>query len=129
MKKVITGDHAVAMGAKVIEKHFTIDKSLPGPDHQASLSPDELSMMVKNIRHVEEALGNGIKRPSVCEFKNIPIVRRSVFAARDIRRGEIFTEKDLIAKRPGTGISPMKWERVVGSRAKRDFHNDEMIEL
>lgn len=120
---------AAALGAEVIEKHFTIDKSLPGPDHQASLSPDELAKMVQSIRHVEEALGDGIKRPSACELKNIPIVRRSVFAARDIRRGETFTEKDLIAKRPGTGINPMEWDRVIGSRAKRDFHDDEMIEL
>lgn len=120
---------AAALGAEVIEKHFTIDKSLPGPDHQASLSPNELAKMVQGIRHVEEALGDGIKRPSACELKNIPIVRRSIFAARDIRRGETFTEKDLIAKRPGTGISPMRWDQVVGSHAKRDFHDDEMIEL
>ena len=120
---------AVALGAQIIEKHFTIDKDLPGPDHQASLSPDELSALVKAVRNVEQAMGDGKKVPTACELKNIPVVRRSIFAARDIRRGEIFTEKDLITKRPGTGINPMDWKRVIGRRAKRDFYDDEMIEL
>ncbi|MBF0504250.1 MAG: N-acetylneuraminate synthase [Candidatus Omnitrophica bacterium] len=120
---------AVALGAGIIEKHFTTDKRLPGPDHQASLDPQELLSLVRSIRNVELAMGDGKKQPSACELKNIPVVRRSIFAARDICQGEILTQKDLIAKRPGTGISPMAWDRVIGRRAKRDFHDDEMIEL
>jgi len=120
---------AVALGAKIIEKHFTIDKNLPGPDHQASLTPNELMSLVKAIRNVEKAMGDGKKIPSDCELKNISVVRRSIFAARDIRRGEIFTEENLITKRPGTGISPMEWKKVIGRRAQRDFCDDEMIEL
>jgi N,N'-diacetyllegionaminate synthase len=98
---------AAALGAEVIEKHFTADKSLPGPDHQASLSPDELAALVKGVRKIEQAMGDGRKRPSPKELVNLPLVRRSIFAARDIRKGELFTEENLIAKRPGTGISPM----------------------
>jgi len=120
---------AATLGAEVIEKHFTIDKTLPGPDHQSSLSPDELAGLVRSIRNVERALGDGRKRPSPCELKNIPVLRRSIFAAQPIYRGEVFSEKNLIAKRPGTGISPMEWDRIIGQHAKRDFREDEMILL
>ena len=120
---------AVAMGATVIEKHFTLDRSQAGPDHKASLEPKELAAMVAAIRNIEQALGDGIKRPSASESKNIPIARRSLVAARTIRAGEIFDETNLAAKRPGTGISPMRWDEVVGRRASRDFFPDELIEL
>jgi len=120
---------AVALGATVIEKHFTLDRHLPGPDHQASLEPHELSAMIAAIRNIEVALGDGIKRPSPSESKNIPIARRSLVASRAIRMGEVFTESNLAAKRPGTGISPMRWDEVLGRPATRDFAKDELIEL
>ncbi|AMQ87979.1 N-acetylneuraminate synthase [Marinobacter sp. LQ44] len=120
---------AVALGATVIEKHFTLDRSLPGPDHRASLEPDELKAMVQGIRNIEKALGDGIKRPSPSELKNKPIARKSLVAARPIKAGEAFTEDNLIAKRPGTGISPMQWDDVIGRTAPRDFSEDELIEL
>lgn len=120
---------AVALGATVIEKHFTLDRSLPGPDHRASLEPDELKAMVQGIRNIEKALGDGIKRPSPSELKNKPIARKSLVAARPIKAGEAFTEDNLIAKRPGTGISPMQWDEVIGRTAPRDFSEDELIEL
>lgn len=120
---------AVAMGAEVIEKHFTLDRTLPGPDHVASLEPNELKEMVKSIRHIEEALGDGRKRVSQSERKNIIIARRSVVAARDIKKGEVLTEDNLTIKRPGNGVSPMKWDEVIGTLAKRDFQEDELIEL
>lgn len=120
---------AVAMGAEIIEKHFTLDRTLPGPDHVASLEPDELKSMVESIRHIEIAIGDGKKRVSESERKNIAIARRSIIAARDIKAGEAFTEENLTAKRPGNGISPMKWEKVIGQTAKRDFIEDELIEL
>lgn len=120
---------AVALGATVIEKHFTLDCSLPGPDHRASLEPDELKAMVRSIRNIEKALGDGIKRPGVSELKNRPIARKSLVAARYIKSGERFTEDNLIAKRPGTGISPMRWDEVIGRIAPRDFSEDELIEL
>lgn len=120
---------AVAMGACVIEKHFTLDRTLPGPDHKASLEPGELTDMVSQIRAVESALGDGTKSPAPAEMPNIPIARKSIVAAVDIRRGELFTEENLTAKRPGTGLSPMLWESVVGQRAVRDFEADEAIEL
>lgn len=120
---------AVALGATVIEKHFTLDRNLPGPDHRASLEPDELKAMVQGIRNIERALGDGIKRPSPSELKNKPIARKSLVAARAIKAGERFTEDNLMAKRPGTGISPMRWDEVIGRTAPRDFSEDELIEL
>ncbi len=118
---------AVAMGARVIEKHFTLDKSMVGPDHKASLSPDELRKMVISIRNVELAIGNGIKKPSESEYKNLDIVRKSIVANCNIKKGEIFTETNITTKRPGTGISPMHWENVLGQRAIKDFKKDELI--
>jgi len=118
---------AVAMGATVIEKHFTLDKNMEGPDHKASLEPDELTAMVKDIRNIEKALGNGIKKASPSELKNKPIVRKSIVAACDIRKGEIFTKENLTAKRPGTGISPMRWDEMLKMKATRDFNEDEII--
>jgi N,N'-diacetyllegionaminate synthase len=120
---------AVAMGATVIEKHFTLDRNLPGPDHQASLEPVELKAMVAAIRNIEVALGDGIKRLTPSEMKNIPIVRKSLVAATAIIAGECFTEVNLAIKRPGNGISPMRWDEVLGHTAIRDFEPDEMIEL
>jgi len=120
---------AVALGATVIEKHFTLDRNLPGPDHRASLEPNELKAMVQGIRNIEKALGDGIKRPSPSELKNKPIARKSLVAARPIKAGEAFTEDNLMAKRPGTGISPMQWDDVIGRTAPRDFREDELIEL
>ena len=120
---------AVALGAEVIEKHFTLDKNMEGPDHRASLEPDELKSMVSAIRNIEKAMDNGIKRPSPSEMKNKPIVRKSIVAARDIRKGEAFTEKNLAVKRPGDGINPMRWNKISGRIAKRDFYADELIEI
>lgn len=121
---------AVALGASVIEKHFTLDRSLPGPDHRASLEPEELKAMVSAIRNIEKAVsGDGSKHVSESEKKNIAVARKSIVAARDIRCGEVFTEENLTAKRPGNGISPMRWEEVLGQQAKRAFNEDEQIEL
>lgn len=120
---------AVALGAIVIEKHFTLDRNLPGPDHRASLEPDELKALVQGIRNIEKALGDGIKRPSPSELKNKPIARKSIVAARPIKAGEVFTEDNLMVKRPGTGLSPMRWDDVVGRVASRDFNEDELIEV
>jgi N,N'-diacetyllegionaminate synthase len=120
---------AVALGASVIEKHFTLDRNLPGPDHQASLEPDELKAMVTAIRNIEQALGDGLKRPSASEAKNIPIVRKSLVAACPISAGEPFTRANLAVKRPGTGVSPMRMDEVLGRVARRDFQTDELIEL
>lgn len=120
---------AVALGATVIEKHFTLDKALPGPDHQASLDPDELKAMVRAIRNIEVALGDGIKRPTEAERKNMLVARKSIVAARDIAAGEVFTEDNLTVKRPGTGLSPMLWDKIIGQTAKRHFFPDEMVEL
>lgn len=120
---------AVALGAEVIEKHFTLDKRMKGPDHKASLEPDELKAMVHAIRNIEKALGDGVKKPSPSELKNKPVVRKSIIAARDIRKGETFTEGNITVKRPGTGISPMEWDKVIGSKAVRDFQKDEIIEI
>lgn len=119
---------AVALGAKVIEKHFTLDRNLPGPDHQASLEPDELKAMISAIRNVELALGDGIKRPSASELKNKPIARKSLVALRPIQAGEKFDVTNIGTKRPGTGISPMRWDEVIGSVAKRNYVPDELIE-
>ena len=118
---------AVAMGATVIEKHFTLDKNMEGPDHRASLEPDELKAMVQAIRNIEKALGNGIKKPSLSELKNKPIARKSIVAARNIHKGEVFTEENLTTKRPGTGISPMRWDEIIGKRANKDYQQDELI--
>ena len=120
---------AVALGAEIIEKHFTIDRMLPGPDHVASLEPNELKAMVESIRHIEEAIGDGRKRVSDSERKNIVIARRSIIANRDIKAGEVFTEENLTTKRPGNGINPMRWDEVLGQKAKRDFVEDELIEI
>ncbi len=120
---------AVALGAEVIEKHFTLDRTLPGPDHKASLEPNELKAMVDAIRNIEQALGDGQKHVSASEEKNMAIARKSIVAAKDIKRGELLTEENLTTKRPGNGISPMRWEDVIGTCAKRDFKEDELIEL
>lgn len=120
---------AVAMGAEVIEKHFTIDHNLPGPDHVASLEPQELKAMVDSIRNIEQAIGNGLKLVSKSEEKNIKIARKSIIAARDIKAGEIYTEENLTVKRPGDGVSPMLWDSIIGTTAKRDFVYDEPIEI
>lgn len=120
---------AAALGAEVIEKHFTLDKKMQGPDHRASLDTDELAAMIRAIRNIESALGDGIKRPSVSEMKNKAVARKSIVASRDIRSGEMLSEKNITAKRPGTGISPMEWDRVIGKIAQRDFGEDDLIEL
>lgn len=120
---------AAALGASVIEKHFTLDRNMTGPDHKASLEPGELCEMVRAIRNVELALGTGIKEPSDSELKNISIARKSIVASRAVMKGEIFTESNITTKRPGSGISPMRWFEVLGTMAVRDFQEDEMIEL
>lgn len=120
---------AVAMGATVIEKHFTLDRNLPGPDHRASLEPAELSAMVKAIRNIEAALGRAEKSPSASEEKNRAIARKSIVAKRGIRRGEILSDESLTTKRPGTGVSPMNWHQVIGTPAQRDFAEDELITI
>ncbi len=118
---------AVAMGATVIEKHFTLDKNLEGPDHKASLEPDELKSMVKAIRNIQKALGNGIKKPTQSEKPNIAVARKSIIAKKPIKQGEELNENNLTTKRPANGISPMRWDEVVGSIAKRDYKVDEPI--
>jgi N,N'-diacetyllegionaminate synthase len=100
---------------------------MEGPDHKASLEPDELKVMVQAIRNIEKALGNGIKKPSPSELKNKPIARKSIVAAKDIRKGEPFTEENLTVKRPGTGISPMRWDEIIGQRASKVYKQDELI--
>ena len=120
---------AVAMGATVIEKHFTLDKNMEGPDHKASLDPTELKQMVSAIRNIEKAIGNGLKEPSSSELTNKAVARKSIVASREIKQGEILSEYNLTTKRPGTGISPMKWYEVIGKAAARDFSEDEIIEL
>ena len=120
---------AVALGAEVIEKHFTLDKNMKGPDHKASLEPSELKAMVNGIRKIEKALGDGIKKPSKSEQKNINVVRKSIVAIKPIKKGEIFSEENIGVKRPGTEISPMKWYEVIGKTAKKDFEINEWIVL
>jgi N,N'-diacetyllegionaminate synthase len=120
---------AVALGAKVIEKHFTLDKSLPGPDHKASLDPGELKELVQAVRHIELALGSAEKKVTDSERKNMVAARKSLIAACNIKKGEIFTQNNLTVKRPGNGISPMRWNEVLNTTAKRDFSADEIIEL
>lgn len=120
---------AVAMGAKIIEKHFTIDRNLPGPDHKASLEPHELKAMVSAIRHIEQALGDGIKRVSDSEKANISVARKSIVAACPIKKGELLTEENLTVKRPGTGLSPMLWDEVIGNVAIKDYEEEDLIQL
>ena len=118
---------AVAMGASVIEKHFTLDRTFPGPDHRASLEPAELKAMVTAIRNIEIALGDGIKRLTPSEARNKPVARKSLVASRAISIGEMFTAENLTTKRPGTGISPMRWDEFIGQAAQKDYHEDELI--
>lgn len=118
---------AVAMGASCIEKHFTINSNMDGPDHKASLNPDQLTDMVKAIRNIEKALGSDIKKPSSGEMININLVRKSIVAKKDIKQGEIFSENNLAVKRPGNGISPMKWDEIIGTKATKDYNEDELI--
>jgi N,N'-diacetyllegionaminate synthase len=118
---------AVAMGATVIEKHFTLDRTMEGPDHAASLEPGELKQMVKSIRNIEKAIGDGVKKPSKSEEKNISIVRKSIVASKEINVGDKFTSDNLGVKRPGTGISPMQWDELVGKVASKNFNPDELI--
>ena len=120
---------AVALGACVIEKHFTLDRNMPGPDHQASIEPGELEAMIRAIRNIEKALGNCEKKPSGSELKNISIARKSIVAAKPIEKGELFTEQNITTKRPATGVSPMRWDEVIGQTATRAFGEDEVIEL
>ncbi len=120
---------AVTLGAIVIEKHFTLDRNLPGPDHKASLEPEELKTLVKAIRNIEVALGDGVKRLTPSEARNKPVVRKSIIAAVAIQQGVRFTTENLTVKRPGTGISPMRWGDVIGRVAPRNFEADELIEL
>ena len=120
---------AAALGAEVIEKHFTLDRSMEGPDHLASLEPEDLKNMVKAIRNIEQALGNGVKKVSSSEMENKNIARKSIIAKCNIQKGEVFTEANLTTKRPGNGISPMKWYEILGKKATRDFSKDELIEI
>lgn len=120
---------AVALGATVIEKHFTLDRNMEGPDHKASIEPCELSAMVQSIRHIESALGSGDKTPSSSERKNMTVARKSIVAKKHISFGEILTEENITVKRPGTGINPMRWNEVIGTKAVKDFQEDDLIEL
>jgi len=120
---------AAALGASVIEKHFTLDKNMEGPDHKASIEPYELKAMIKAIRNIERTLGSGIKKPSPSELKNKPIARKSIVAAKDIRKGEAFTEENLTVKRTGKGLSPMRWDEVIGKKAGIDYKVDDAISL
>lgn len=120
---------ATALGATIIEKHFTLDRGMEGPDHKASLEPEELKKMVQAIRNIEKALGKKEKIPTESEKDNIPIVRKSIVAKVQIKEGEIFRESNITTKRPGTGLSPMLWDKVIGQKASRDFQADEMIEI
>lgn len=120
---------AAALGASVIEKHFTLNRNLPGPDHKASLEPDDLGAMICAIRNIESALGDGIKKPAESEIENIAVARRSIVAARPIAKGDRFTELNLTTKRPGSGLSPMLWDEVIGQLSSRSFEKDELIQL
>lgn len=119
---------AAARGARVIEKHFTLDRTLPGPDHRASLEPDELAAMVSAVRIVEQALGTGVKEVAEAERPNIAVARKSIVAACDIHAGEVLTEENITVKRPGNGISPMLWDKIIGTTASRDYSADELID-
>ena len=118
---------AVTLGAKVIEKHFTLDRKLPGPDHKASLCPDDLRTMVKSIRFIEQALGDSNKKITTSEQENIAIARKSIVAKQNIATGEIFSEHNLTTKRPGTGLSPMLWDQLIGSIADKNYDRDDLI--
>ena len=118
---------AVAMGASCIEKHFTLDCTMDGPDHKASLEPDELKEMVKAIRNIEIALGSSVKKPSKSEMPNMQVARKSIVADKPIKKGEPFTQDNLAVKRPGNGITPMRWDEVIGTIASKDYQEDEMI--
>ena len=118
---------AVAMGATIIEKHFTIDKTMDGPDHKSSINPEELNAMVSSIRNIEKALGSSIKKPSKSEKPNIIMARKSIVASKSIKKGELFTEINLTTKRPGTGLSPMEWDSIIGKVAKRDYQIDDLL--
>ncbi len=118
---------AVAMGATIIEKHFTLDKDMEGPDHKASLNPEELKAMVEAIRNIEKALGSSIKAPSKSEKENMPIVRKSIVAAKDIQKGDVFSAENITVKRPGTGLSPFRWDEVIGQTAQKEYKKDDMI--
>jgi N,N'-diacetyllegionaminate synthase len=120
---------AVALGATIIEKHFTLNKELQGPDHKASIDPSELSAMVKAVRNIELAMGLATKEPTKSEIKNKLVVRKSIIANQAIKFGEVFNTNNLTVKRPGNGISPMKWNEIIGHKASRDFDKDELIEL
>jgi len=118
---------AVALGAKVIEKHITLDRSLSGPDHKASMEPDEFKAMVLCIRNVERSMGNGIKKPSESEIKNIPIARRSIVASKSIIKGEVYNNENICSKRPGDGISPIYWDKIIGKKSNKNYKKDELI--
>ncbi len=118
---------AVALGATIVEKHFTLDKNMEGPDHKASLEPDELAQMVRSIRHIEQSLGDGNKKRTASEQHNVAAARKSIVAKCAISKGDIFTEANLTVKRPGSGISPMKWKEIIGTKAARDYEEDELI--
>lgn len=118
---------AAALGAQILEKHFTLDKKMEGPDHRASLEPEELKAMISAVRNIERALGDGIKKPTSSEKGNRAVARKSIVAKRSIQKGEIFTEENVTVKRPGSGISPMRWYEVLGKQAERDFITDELI--
>ncbi len=120
---------AIALGASVIEKHLTLDKNMTGPDHRASLEPEELKYMIKAVRNIEEAMGSGVKRPSPSERANINVVRKSIVARANIKKEEYFTEKNIAVKRPGTGISPMRWDFLLDKIAKKNFYQDEIIRI
>lgn len=120
---------AVALGASIIEKHFTVDRNLDGPDHKASLEPKELQQMVRSIRNIEKALGSAVKKASFSEYKNISLVRKSIVASKAITKGETFTENNITTKRPGTGLSPMLWNEVIGKEASKNFEPDDFIKL
>ncbi|MBQ9341277.1 MAG: N-acetylneuraminate synthase [Lachnospiraceae bacterium] len=119
---------AVAMGAEVIEKHFTLDRNMPGPDHKASLEPNELKELVDAIRNVEKAIGDGNKKPTESELQNRNVARKSIVALKAIKKGELLSEDNLTTKRPGNGISPMRWNEIIGTSAKRDYEEDELID-
>ena len=119
---------AVAMGASVIEKHFTLDRNMEGPDHKASLEPDELKRLVASIRHIEAAMGDGVKQVQPCEAGNIAVARKSIVANKPIKKGELYTEENIATKRPGTGVSAMRWHEFIGRKANRDYEEDELIE-
>ena len=118
---------AVVMGASIIEKHFTLDKTMDGPDHEASLEPEELKEMVASIRNIEKALGSSEKKPSPSESSNIKVVRKSIIANQNIKKGDLLTDKNIAVKRPGGGISPMQWDEIIGAAASKDYNADELI--